>query len=282
MIFDQHDLSPELYVAKFSRRGLGHRALRVAERVGYGLADVVIATNETFREIAVSRGRMNPADVFVVRNGPDPTVFRPIAPSAAARGEAPHLIGYAGLMGAQDGVLEAIEALGILGRRRSDWRAVFAGDGEMLPRARQRAAELGLPDAVEFVGYIDDRERLVHLLTSCDVCLSPEPRNPLNDASTLIKIAEYMALAKPVVAFDLKETRFTAGDAAVYTQSVDTFATAISDLLDDPARRQRMGQLGRERVVSSLAWERSEENLLSAYERALERAHTRGGRPSAA
>jgi glycosyltransferase involved in cell wall biosynthesis len=273
-ILDHHDLSPELYEVKFGRRGIGYRGLLLAERIGFALADVVITTNESFRDVAVVRGRKDPSDVFVVRNGPDPSVFRPI-PASSQRRNAPPLLGYAGLMGSQDGVLDAVEALAILRRRRSDWRAVFAGEGEMLPRARALAAELELDDAVEFVGFIDDRERLADLLASCDVCLSPEPKNRLNDASTLIKVAEYMALGKPVVAFDLKETRVTAGDAAVYAASVDEFAGAIAKLLDDPRRRDRMGRLGRERVLSSLSWARSEESLLAAYDRAVGHASAR-------
>ena len=280
-ILDHHDLSPELYEVKFGRRGVGYRGLLVAERAGFALADVVISTNESFRQVAVGRGKKHPSDVFVVRNGPDPDVFRPVPPLPELRRGATHLVGFAGLMGSQDGVLEAIQALALLRQRRSDWRALFAGDGEVLTRARALAAELGLAEVVEFVGFVSDRERFVQLLASCDVCISPEPRNPLNDVSTLIKVAEYMAVGKPVVAFDLRETRFTAGDAAVYAQSVETFAQAIDELLDDAERRERMGRVGRERVVTSLSWSRSKESLLAAYDRALERAAARArrGRP---
>jgi len=178
-------------------------------------------------------------------------------------------------MGSQDGLLEAIEALGILRGRRSDWHAVFAGDGEMLPRARERAAALGIADAVDFVGFVEGRERLVQLLASCDVCISPEPKNPLNDHSTLIKVAEYMAVGKPIVAFDLHETRMTAQDAATLVDSLEGFANEISLLFDDPTRREHMGQVGRERVLASLGWQRSEERLVAAYDHALERARGR-------
>jgi glycosyltransferase involved in cell wall biosynthesis len=274
-IFDHHDLSPELYEVKFGRRGVGYRALLAAERVGFSLSDVVIATNDSFRGVAIGRGRRAPEDVFVVRNGPDPSIFKPGVGDPTLRMGQQHLIGYAGRMGSQDGILEAIEVLGILRRRRSDWRAVFAGDGEMLLPARALADELRIADAVEFVGFIDDKARLVEILSSCDVCISPEPPNPLNDHSTLIKVAEYMAMEKPIVAFDLGETRITAKDSAVLVRSTDEFATEIGLLLDDPARRERLGRRGRERVLSSLSWQRSEEHLLAAYTRALERARAR-------
>ena len=217
--------------------------------------------------------------MFVVRNGPDPTVFSPVPPTAGLRALAPHVLGYVGLMGSQDGVLEAIDALGrARAPARSDWHAVFVGDGEMPARGERLAVELGLPNAVTFLGFVSDRARLVQLIASCDICLSPEPANALNDSSTLIKVAEYMAVGRPVVAFDLRETRFTAGDSAVYADSVDTFARAIDELLDDGERRDRMGHFGRERVVNSLSWSRSEEGLLAAYERALDHARARRSR----
>ena len=277
-IFDHHDLSPELYEVKFGRRGVGFRALLAAERLGLGLADVVISTNESFRRVAIERGGKDPADVFVVRNGPDPSVFRPVAPDPELRRGARHLIGYAGLMGSQDGMLEAIEILAALRKRRADWRAIFAGDGEMLSPARALASKRGIADAVDFVGYIRGRERLVRLLASCDVCISPEPINPLNDRSTLLKIAEYMAVGRPIVAFSLQETRLTAGDAALFADSIKGFADAIDELLADGERRERMGRTGRERVLASLSWASSEATLVAAYDRALERAGRRRSR----
>jgi glycosyltransferase involved in cell wall biosynthesis len=277
-IFDHHDLSPELYEVKFGRRGLGYRALLAAERVGFSLSDVVIATNDSFRDVAIGRGHRAPEDVFVVRNGPDPFVFKPGPGDPTLRKGQQYLVGYAGRMGSQDGILEAIEVLGILRRRRSDWRAVLAGDGEMLSPARALADELGIADVVDFVGFVEDKRRLVEILSSCDVCISPEPPNPLNDRSTLIKIAEYMSMERPIVAFDLGETRNTAQDSAVFVGSTEEFATEIGLLLDDPARRERIGRRGRERVLSSLSWQRSEEHLLAAYARALERARARTSR----
>ena len=277
MIFDHHDLSPELYLAKYGRGGAALRALKVAERAGFALADVVLATNESIRAIAIERGRKARRDVFVVRNGPDTDIFRPTEPDHDLRAGAEHVIGYVGLIGPQDGVDVALEALAALRTRRNDWRAVFVGDGDALPAAKALSRRRGLDDVVSFAGYVRDRDRLVRMIAACDVCISPEPRNPLNEHSTLIKVAEYMAVGRPIVAFGLEETRQTAGGAAVYAGRDDpvAFAEAISQLLDDPEKRARMGALGRERAETILSWRASEEVLLAAYAHALEQAGRR-------
>ena len=277
MIFDHHDLSPELYRAKFGGNRAVLAALRIAERVGLGLADVVLATNESIRAILVERGRKSADDVFVVRNGPDTDVFRPVEPDQDLRVGADHLIGYVGVMGPQDGVDVALEALAVLRRRREDWHAVFVGDGDALSGAKALAQERGLKDSVSFPGYVRDPHRLVRMIAACDVCISPEPRNALNERSTLVKVAEYMAVGRPLVAFDLEETRRTAEDAAVYAAGDDpaAFAEAIAGLLDDAVERERMGAVGRERAESMLSWSASEKVLLAAYARALEVADRR-------
>ena len=271
-IFDHHDLSPELFVAKFGGKGPGHRAMRIAERVGFSLADVVLSANDSFREIALTRGRKRPSDVFVVRNGPDPAVFRPVAPDPDLRRLAPHLIGYVGRMGMQDGVDDAIRALAELRRRRIDWHAVFVGSGEALPGVRSLAASLQVEALVTFTGFVTDRGRIAEILSSCDICLSPEPRNDLNERSTLIKVAEYMAVGRPVVAYDLHETRVTAADSAVYaaTDEPAGLADAIDALLDDEPRRRAMGESAARRAAT-LTWRHSEAALLAAYDRALAR-----------
>lgn len=280
LVLDHHDLSPELFEARYDRRGAMHSGLERLERLGMALSDVVIGTNETFRTLAVCRGRKRPEDVFVVRNGPDTDVFRPVPPDPELRALAPYLIGYVGLMGRQDGVEDALRALGFLARQRTDWHALFVGDGEVLEGARSLAADLGIAERVTFTGYVSERARVVTMIASCDICLSPEPRNPLNESSTLIKVAESMAVARPVVAFDLKETRATAGDAASYAtkDTPDAFADAIDQLLDDPDERQRKGALGRQRVLADLSWKRSEPTLLDAYGRALELGRRRRAR----
>ena len=270
-ILDHHDLTPELFESRFARRGAVLRATLHGERLAYRLADVVLAANDSFRENALDRGGKQAADVFVVRNGPDTSVFRPVAPDPALRRGRQHLIGYAGIIGAQDGIDVALEALAALRERRQDWTAVFAGSGDALDSARAHCSTLGLDDVVTFLGFVHERERLVTILSTCDVALSPEPRNGLNERSTLIKVAEYLAVGTPVVAFDLLETRRTAGEYAQYASgdSPISFAEAIDALLDDAPRREAMSTGGRARAVDLLSWSTSEGAFLEAYERAL-------------
>jgi glycosyltransferase involved in cell wall biosynthesis len=269
-IFDQHDLAPELFRTRFGRRGILFRTLVALERLSYRLADVVISTNESYYQVALERGGKAPADVFVVRNAPQTEVFRPPDVSTEQHGSKPPLIAYVGMMGPQDGIEYALWALAALRRQRDDWHAVFAGDGDARPGMEKLAGELGLTDLVEFVGLIP-QDDVVALLASATVCLSPEPSNPLNDRSTMMKVAEYLAMARPVVAFDLLETRRTAEDAALYAPSgdIEAFAACVERLLADAELRAQLGAAGRERIRSLLSWEHSRLALLKAYERVL-------------
>ncbi|HCG02870.1 MAG TPA: glycosyltransferase WbuB [Chloroflexi bacterium] len=271
LVFDHHDLAPELYLSRFGReRDSLYRALRVFERLSFRIADVVIATNESYREIAMRRGAIRPEDVFVVRNGPDLDRFRPTEPDPAWKRGKRYLLAYVGMMGPQDGIDYALRALAALRQQRSDWHALFVGDGDVVPQMQQLADQLGLHGLVEFTGLLQSEE-VVRVLSSADVCLAPEPLNALNDLSTMIKVAEYLAMGRPVVAFDLKETRRTAGSAALYApvNDVDMYAKEISSLLDDEGLRATMGATGRRRVEDDLSWEHSERRLLAAYERVL-------------
>jgi glycosyltransferase involved in cell wall biosynthesis len=291
LILDHHDLTPELFLSRFSEahRWL-HRLTLAVERVSLAAADAVLATNDSYREVACSRGRKRAGEVFVVRNGPDLRRFRALAAEPALRRGREFLLGYVGMMAAQDGVDHALRALALLDTGRFDWHAIFAGDGEAVPQLMRLCRELGLQERVEFAGWIED-EQIARLMCSCDVCLAPEPLSPLNDVSTMIKIAEYMAMSAPVVAYGLRESRFAAGDAASYAEPNDvaSYAARIGELLGDPQRRAAMGALGRQRVERELCWERSEANLAAAYRSVLaagaarprERArYARAARPS--
>ncbi|MFD7551995.1 glycosyltransferase family 4 protein [Streptomyces sp. NPDC059578] len=268
-VFDQHDLVPELYLSRFDRgEDLLYRAVCALERFTYRAADVVLATNESYREVAIRRGGQRPQDVFVVRSAPETDRFRPVPPEPELKHGKPHLLCYLGVMGPQDGVDYALRALAKLRDElgRTDWHAVFVGSGDAFDAMVELSRRLGLHEQVQFTGRIPDAD-LVRYLSTADVCLSPDPRNPLNDVSTMNKVLEYMAMGRPIVSFDLREARVSAGEAAVYAPANDeaAFAELIAQLLDDPEKRARMGKTGQERISGELAWRNSQASLLAAY-----------------
>ena len=278
-VFDHHDLTPELFASRFGgERGLVHRATLLAEQVAFRLADVVLSVNESYRRVAIERGRRRPEDVAVVRTGPDLTRFTPTPPDPALKRGRRYLLSYVGVMGPQDGVDHALRALAALRRRRDDWHAIFMGSGEVLDAMRALANELGLGDVVEFTGWVE-HDTIRRVLSTSDVCLAPDPKSPLNDVSSMVKISEYMAMRKPIVSYDLMESRASAGDSAVYAAAddVEGFARLIDELLDDAPRRATMGEVGRSRAEQLLAWEHQERALLAAYERALDMGPVSGG-----
>jgi len=279
LIFDHHDLTPELFRTRFGRAGLAHRALLAIERRAMRAADVVVSTNESYRQIALRRGGVDPADVFVVRNGPDLERFRPVEPEPELRRGRAHLIAYLGMMGPQDGIDDALRALAVLRTLRGeDWHAVFVGEGEVRPAMEAMAARLGITELVEFTGWRGD-EDIRRILSTADVGLEPDPPNPLNRSSTMIKVLEYMAMGCPVAAYELEETRVSAGEAAAYAREAapEALACCIDALLADPGRRERMREYGHERVAE-LSWQRSATVLLDAYERAMGREAPAGER----
>ncbi|MGX1678456.1 glycosyltransferase family 4 protein [Streptomyces althioticus] len=272
-VFDQHDLVPELYLSRFGRgKDLLYRGVCALERATYRAADVVLATNESYKDVAVRRGGRRPEDVFVVRSAPDTERFHPVEPEPELKRGKPHLLCYLGVMGPQDGVDYALRALAKLRDEvgRTDWHAVFVGAGDTFDAMVELSRELGLDGQVEFTGRVPDAD-LVRWLSTADVCLSPDPCNPLNDMSTMNKVLEYMVMGRPIVSFDLKEARVSAGEAAVYAKGDDEgeFAALIGRLLDDPEQRSRMGKSGQERINGPLAWRNSQAALLAAYEAAV-------------
>jgi glycosyltransferase involved in cell wall biosynthesis len=274
-LFDHHDLVPELFESRFAR---GPRVLHwvsvVLERLTFRTADAVISTNDSYREVAITRGGL-PADrVRVVRSAPDLSRFVPVEPKPALKRGKTFLACYLGVMGPQDGVDYALRALAYLHghMRRDNLQTTFIGSGDVFEESVALASRLGLDEVVEFTGRVPD-ETVQAYLSTADLCLSPDPKNPLNDVSSMNKVVEYMAMSRPVVSFDLHEARVTAGDAAVYATDNDEarFAELIAELLDDPERRERMGMTGRRRVEKALSWEVSRGNLLAAYEDLLAR-----------
>jgi glycosyltransferase involved in cell wall biosynthesis len=272
-VFDHHDLAPELYQSRYGARdGLVLWGLRWAEKFTFKLADVTIATNESYKEVHIRRGRMRSDKSFVVRNGPNLDRMTIVAPSQRLRQMGKSILCYIGCLNPQDGLDYLLRALSHLTRdlKRSDYYCVIMGQGDSLANLKQMTRELKLEDYVEFTGYIPDAELLANL-SAADICADPDPSSPLNDVSTWIKIMEYMAYGKPIVSFDLKETRYSAQDAAIYVKPNDerAFALAIAKLMDDPELRSQMGAFGRARVERELQWHCVGRNLLSAYEAVL-------------
>jgi len=272
-IFDQHDLVPELYLSRFNRgKDFLYRGVCWLERQTFRAADVVIATNQSYREIALTRGGKAPEDVFVVRSAPTVDRFRQVPPDLSIKYGKQYLLCYLGVMGPQDGVDYALRSLAKLRDEmgRTDWHATFIGGGDTFDAMVALSDDLGLSDCVDFTGRIPD-EDLLRYLSTADVCLSPDPLNPLNDVSTMNKIMEYMAMARPIVSFDLHEARVSAAEAAVYATPNDEseFAKRIVELLDDPRERQRMGEIGRQRVAGQLSWNHSKAALIAAYNAAI-------------
>jgi glycosyltransferase involved in cell wall biosynthesis len=271
-IFDHHDVNPELYVAKYGRRDTVYKLLLSLERFTFRFCDVVMSTNESYKQIALTRGSREQEDVFVVRNGPDLETFRPVPADPALKYGKRYLVGYVGVMGVQEGLdilLNVAEHIRNIGRQ--DVHFTCAGGGPALSGLREMVREKRLGDIVNFTGRVPDEE-LLALLSTADVCVNPDKPCEMNDMSTMIKIMEYMALGKPIVQFDLKEGRVSAQEASLYSDNqncVPDFANKILWLLDHPEERQRMGEFGRRRVQTDLAWEYSVENLLAAYERAF-------------
>jgi glycosyltransferase involved in cell wall biosynthesis len=271
-LFDQHDLCPEVFLSRFGvGGGILHRMLLWLEACTYRTADLVVATNESYRDTALSRGHMPEDRVVVVRSGPERNRFKGVPEDPGRRRGRRYLVSYLGVMGPQDGVDYLLRsARSLKDRGRDDVAYTLIGDGDSFPDLVSLAAELGLADDVLFTGRISDDE-VEAILSSSDVCVSPDPKNPLNDVSTMNKVIEYMALGKPMVAFDLTETRTSAGDAALYAvpNDVDDFAARVAQLLDDPGLRRTMGRVGRQRFQERLAWEFSKGELVSAYDRLM-------------
>lgn len=289
-VYDQHDLCPELWMSRNARAPTGflYRVLRALESASYRYADIVISTNETYRDVAVTRGGRDPQDVFVVRNGPDLGKFRPIHGQKTPGRNGHVLVGYLGNMNPQDGVGYLLDAAFEVAhtRGRSDVSFVVIGGGSDYQHLRDKSAQMGLGDRITFTGRIPDEEMLTRL-SACDVCVQPDPLNDLNDKSTMNKAMEYMALEKAVVAFDLKETRISCGDAALYAtpNDVKDLADKILCLVDNPALRRQLGERGRSRVEQAFSWSHSIPNLLAAYDRAMEGTqprYTEDGREAAA
>jgi len=272
-LFDHHDINPELYEVKFGRKDFLHKTLLFLERMTFRTANVVISTNESYRRIALERGHMDPERVFIVRSSPDLTRLEPGSPVASLRNGRKYLVGYIGVMGAQDGIdilLRIIHNI-VHEQERTDIQFLLIGGGTELEDMIKYTTELNLSEFVNFTGFLKGQE-LIDALGSIDVGVCPDPVDDYNDKCTMNKVMEYMALGKPLVQFDLTEGRFSAQQAALYARDNDEadFAAKTLQLLDNPKLRKEMGDFGKQRMQSELDWQYEVPKLLDAYKKVFE------------
>ena len=271
-VFDHHDINPELFEAKFGRQDRFHRLLLWLEKLTFKTADVSIATNETFKEIAIKRGGMPPERVFIVRSIPDLTRFKRIAPKIELKNGRKYLIGYVGIMGAQDGVDLLVEAMDDLvnAKGRRDVQCLIVGSGTELPRLQAMVGKKALNDFVTFSGFLSG-EPLLQAFSTFDIGVIPDPKNTYNDKISMNKVFEYMTLGIPFVAFDLMETRKASGEAALYAANNDSsdLAAKMARVLDDADLSGALSEEGTSRATALLKWESERARLLAAYELAL-------------
>jgi glycosyltransferase involved in cell wall biosynthesis len=276
-LFDHHDINPELYEAKFGRRDFFWKLMVWLERMTFKASDVSIATNESYKKIAIERGGMDPDKVFVVRSGPTLERLKIIPPVPDLKKGRKYLVGYVGVMGKQEGIDLLLQAARYIVHDlgREDVHFGLVGGGTSLEEMKAMAVDLAIADYVTFSGRVPDQE-LLEMLNTADVCANPDVANEMNDKSTMNKIMEYMALGKPIVQFDLTEGRFSAGEASLYAAKNDPLdmAAKIVELLDAPERRVQMGAYGRNRVENELEWSYEVPKLLKAYEVLFEREQT--------
>jgi glycosyltransferase involved in cell wall biosynthesis len=273
-VFDHHDLSPEMYQARFPGTGnrIVHAVLVWLEKITCCFADHIIATNESYKKVEMDRDHVPESHISVVRNGIELNRLHPVEPDPVLRWKAKTIIGYVGVMGFQDGVDYLLRALHHLVHDlgRTDFYCALIGGGDAWPNLKKLVSELALDEYVWLPGFVFGEE-LRRYLSAADICVVPDPSNPYNDRSTMVKIMEYMALGKPIVAFDLPEHRFSARQAAVYVRGNDevAFARAVAELMDDPLRRERLGAFGKQRIKNELAWDFSVPKLLAVYRKVL-------------
>lgn len=269
-LFDHHDVCPELFEAKFNKRGVLYTIMMIWERLTFAVASVSIATNESFRRIAIQRGKMKAEDVFVVRSAPKIENFRPDPGNRALRQGAKTVMGYVGVIGQQEGMDLLVLAVEHLVRKldHRDVHFVIIGFGPQLDEVKRDVKSRGLERYFTFTGALFGDEMLA-ALNAVDIGIAPDPKNAMNDISTMNKVMEYMTLEKPVVQFDLTEGRASADAASLYAAANDPkdFASKIAWLIENPEEGHKMGQIGRARVLENLSWKHSVPHLLAAYER---------------
>lgn len=267
-VFDHHDINPELYISKFERRGFFYKLMVLFERLTFKTAKFSIATNESYKKIAIERGKMKPENVQVVRSGPKLDRLKLIDPVLELKKGKTYLIGYVGVIGEQEGLDLLLQSAKHILSKRNDVHFAIIGGGTHLEEIKQLTDQMSLNNSFDFYGRVDDKTML-EVLNTADVCVNPDKPTEMNDLSTMNKIMEYMALKKPIVQYTLKEGRFSAQEASLYAINTDPidFANKIMKLLDDDLLRVKMGTYGYNRVVNELSWDFESQKLVSLYKK---------------
>ena len=268
-VFDHHDICPELFEAKFGKTsGLLYQSQIYFERQTYKHCTFAFVTNESYKTIAIERGKMDPEKVIVLRSGPKLERMKILEPVLSIKRGYPYMVGYVGVIGQQEGIEYILKAARYIKERENNVFWGIVGGGPHLEALKQQAHEMELDDCVEFTGRVPDKQMLEYLNTA-DVCVNSDEYNSMNDKSTMNKILEYMALGKPIVQFDLTEGRFSAQEASLYAKQNDAvdMAEKITELLNNPEKRKYMGEYGRNRIINELSWEHTSKALLDGYEK---------------
>jgi glycosyltransferase involved in cell wall biosynthesis len=269
-VFDHHDINPELYIAKYNKKGLFFKMMLLFERLTFATADFSIATNESYREIAIQRGKMAEDRIQVVRSGPKLDRLNLLPPDIQYLKGRKFLVGYVGVIGEQEGIDLLLESIKHIISVRNDIQFAIVGGGSDLKRIKQLSISMGLDDFVDFYGRVND-DLLVAILNTADICVNPDKPTEMNNLSTMNKVMEYMALRKPIVQYNLKEGRFSAQEASLYATCGDTldFALKMMQLIDNPELRLKMAEFGYNRVIKELSWEYESIKLTRLYDRIL-------------
>lgn len=271
-VFDHHDINPELYFAKFGKKGFFYKMMVLFERLTFAVANYSIATNESYRDIAVKRGKMPAEKVTVIRSGPRLDRLRIVPRDNKYLKGRKYLVGYVGVIGEQEGIDLLLESVEHIVKQRQDIQFAIVGGGTDLEKLKKLSTDMGLNDYVDFYGRVPD-DLLISILNSADICVNPDKPTEMNNLSTMNKIMEYMALKKPVVQYDLKEGRFSAREASLYAEWHNTkdFAEKITYLADRPELRKEMGEYGYKRIINELSWDYESTRLLDFYEKVISR-----------
>jgi glycosyltransferase involved in cell wall biosynthesis len=267
-VFDHHDINPELYIAKFNKKGIMYKLLLLMERLTFATANFSIATNESYKKIAIERGKMPVDKIQVIRSGPQLGRLKIMEPTKSYKKGRSFLVGYVGVIGSQEGIDLLLESILYIVKKRNDIQFAIIGGGTDLEHVKNIAKELNLNEYVDFYGRIDD-DTMLAILNTADVCVNPDTPTIMNNLSTMNKIMEYMALKKPIVQYDLKEGRFSAEGSSLYADTTTDFGEKILYLIDNPTVAKEMGLLGYNRIVNQLSWDYESVKLVKFYKKVL-------------